>query len=63
MITPHIAATIEQTRALPYAMSLRLLDSKDGPIASQLSPFAQSYDVSQILNFNHVGGSQILTMD
>ena len=28
-------------------MSLRFLDSKDGPIASKLAPFAQSYDVCQ----------------
>ena len=31
---------------LPFVISLRLLDSKDTPIASELAPFAQSYDVS-----------------
>jgi len=36
----------DPTRALPCAMSLRLLNSKDEPIASELAPFAQSYDVS-----------------
>jgi len=32
---------------LPFIMSLRLLDSKDTPITSQLAPFGQSYDVSK----------------
>jgi len=33
---------------LPFIMSLRLLDSKDTPITSQLAPFGQSYDVSYV---------------
>jgi len=64
MITPHppldrivgrpgaTETSNEFTRSLPCVMSLRLLDSKDGPIASQLAPFAKSYDVSHIHEVN-----------
>ena len=57
MITPHIGrpgtTSNEPTLAFPNAISLRLLDSKDVPIASKLAPFAQSYDVRQ--RFTYVG--------
>ena len=47
---PRAVTSNDPPRALPYAMSLRLLDSKDGAIASELAPFAQSYDVRKIHN-------------
>jgi len=62
-ITPHIigsALSGEPTvphRALPHAMSLRLLNSEDRPIVSQLAPFAKSYDVSQIHSVSSVCGT------
>ena len=49
----------DSTRALPCAMSLRLLNSKDEPIASELAPFAQSYDVSLKSVRSSIGGELI----
>jgi len=43
-----IGSPTERTQSLPCVISLRLLDSKDKPIASQLAAFANSYDASQI---------------
>jgi len=43
-----IGRPTERTQSLPCVMSLRLLDSKEEPIVSQLAAFAKSYDASQI---------------
>jgi len=65
MITPHFAVSQNNGLNIPRIMSLSLLDSKERPLASELVPFAKSYDVrareiwSILLLYRFTGFSQI----